>query len=109
MKFELLDPNVSLGTNIVLIIANILNLVYNLPQIVHTYKTKSTKDFSSWFLILRIVTNIIWTWYAIEIDSLLLLINNLVTVLSSIFIAYYKFYNRRAVAYEMVELSEQSA
>ena len=90
MKFNMMDNNVSLTMNIFLIIANVINLVYNLPQIIKTYKTKSTGDFSEWFLLLRFVGNIIWIPYAIEINSLLLLINTIVTVMSSIFIGYYK-------------------
>lgn len=90
MKFNMMDNNVSLTMNIFLIIANVINLVYNLPQIIKTYKTKSTGDFSEWFLLLRFVGNIIWIPYAIEINSLLLLINTIVTVMSSFFIGYYK-------------------
>ncbi len=90
MKLNLIDDNVSTTMNVFLIIANVINLVYNVPQIIKTYKTKSTGDFSSIFLFLRIVGNVIWIPYSIQIDSLLLLINTLVTVLSSIFISYYK-------------------
>ena len=90
MKFELMDPNVPLGMNIMLIIANVINLVYNIPQMVQTYRTKSTRDFSGWFLSLRIVGNIIWVIYAIYIANLLMLINNIVTVGASIFVGYYK-------------------
>ena len=86
----MMDNNVSLTMNIFLIIANVINLVYNLPQIIKTYKTKSTGDFSEWFLLLRFIGNTIWIPYAIEINSLLLLINTIVTVCSSIFIGYYK-------------------
>jgi len=67
--------------------------VYNIPQMVHTYKTKSTKDFSIWFITLRIFGNSIWVLYEIEVNSMLMLINNTVTVLSSIFICYYKVIN----------------
>jgi len=90
MKFQILDDNVSTTMNVFLVIANVLNLVYNIPQMVKTYKTKSTGDFSELFLLLRIVGNTIWIGYAIEIDSMLVLINNLVTVLSSMFIGFYK-------------------
>ena len=90
MKFKILDGNVSLTMNVFLVIANIINIIYNLPQVIKTYKTKSTKDFSEWFLFLRIIGNIIWVAYSIEVDSLLMLINNLVTVAASIFIGYYK-------------------
>ena len=91
MDFNIMDKNVNLTMNIFLIIANIINLIYNIPQIVKTYKTKSTKDFSGWFLLLRVFGNIIWVAYAVVVNSLLMLINNVVTVLSSIFIGYYKY------------------
>ena len=90
MKLTLLDNNVSMTMNVFLSIANIINLIYNIPQVVKTIKTKSTKDFSSWFIFLRIVGNIIWVVYSIDIDSLQMLINTCVTVLASIIIGYYK-------------------
>ena len=90
MKFELINDDVSMTMNVFVIIANIINLVYNIPQMVKTYQRKSTKDLSSWFIFLRIVGNSIWIGYAIEIDSMMMLINNIITVSSSIFIAYYK-------------------
>jgi MtN3 and saliva related transmembrane protein len=90
MKFSFIDRNVSTTMNVFLVIANIINLFYNIPQMVTTYKRKSTKDFSTTFLVLRIVGNLIWIGYAIEVSSLLMLINNIVTVLSSVFISYYK-------------------
>jgi len=90
MKFEIMDPNVSLTMNIFIIIANIINVIYNVPQMVKTYKRKSTKDFSGTFLFLRIIGNTIWIAYAVEVDSMLMLINNIVTVIASIFIGYYK-------------------
>ena len=85
-----MDKDVSLTMNVFLIIANIINVVYNIPQMVKTYKCKSTKELSSWFLFLRIVGNIIWVGYAIEVDSMMMLINTIVTVIASIFISYYK-------------------
>jgi MtN3 and saliva related transmembrane protein len=90
MNFSILDDNVSLTMNILIIIANIINLFYNIPQMIKTYRTKSTRDFSGLFIILRIVANIIWVAYSIEINSLLMLVNNLVTVIASVFIGYYK-------------------
>ena len=90
MQFILIDDNISLTMNIFLIIANIINIVYNIPQMVKTYKCKSTKDLSSWFLFLRVIANIIWVGYAIEVDSMMMLINTVVTVVASIFIGYYK-------------------
>ncbi len=90
MQFDIIDHNVSLTTNIFLVIANIINLFYNIPQMYKTYKCKSTKDFSTLFLSFRFIGNLIWVEYAVEIGSLLMLINNVVTVVSTLFIGYYK-------------------
>ena len=90
LQFDLLDKNVSVTMNVFLVIANVINVLYNIPQMVKTYKIKSTSDISEWFLLLRFLGNIIWIAYAIEINSLLFLINNTITVLSSAFIGYYK-------------------
>ena len=90
MKLTIIDPHVSDTMNGFLIVANIINLIYNVPQMVRTYQTKSTKDFSTWFIFLRIIGNAIWIVYAIDIDSLQMLINNCVTVFASLFISYYK-------------------
>jgi uncharacterized protein with PQ loop repeat len=49
MRFDIIDHNVSTTTNIFLVIANIINLFYNIPQMYKTYKCKSTKDFSGIF------------------------------------------------------------
>jgi MtN3 and saliva related transmembrane protein len=90
MQLDILDQNVSVTMNVFLIIANILNLVYNIPQMVQTYRTKTTRDFSTTFLLMRVVGNIIWVVYSVEIGSVLFLINNVVTVVASLFIGYYK-------------------
>jgi uncharacterized protein with PQ loop repeat len=89
MHFSFIDKNVNLPMNVFLVIGNIINLIYNLPQIIKTIKTKSTKDFSGWFISLRIVSNVIWIAYAIEINSFLMLINTIVTIISSIIIGSY--------------------
>jgi MtN3 and saliva related transmembrane protein len=86
-----MDPDVSPTMNVFLIIANVINVVYNLPQMIHTYRTKSTRDFNTWFIVLRIVGNFIWVVYAAEVKSTLMIINNVVTVAASVFIGYYKF------------------
>lgn len=94
------DNNVDLTMNIFLIIANIINLIYNIPQIIKTYKTKSTGDFSKLFISLRIIGNIIWLVYAIQIKSIMFIINNVITILSSIFIGYYMIINYYKDKYE---------
>lgn len=101
MKFEFFDPNLPLSMNILLVAANVINLVYNIPQIVHTYRKKTTADFSAWFLFLRILGNTIWVVYAIYVSNLLLLINNIVTVLASVFVAWYKVRELLASRYKV--------
>ena len=107
MQITIIDPNVSITMNVFLSIANIINLIYNIPHMIKTYKTKSTKDFSSWFIFLRIFGNIIWIFYAIDIDSIQMLVNTTVTVTSSIFIGYYQcnelYYNYKKKQYEIIE------
>jgi len=90
MDFSIFDNSVSNTMNVFLVIGNIINFVYNLPQMVKTYKTKSTRDFSSTFLFLRVVGNTIWLVYSIEIKSFLFLLCNVVSVGASVFISYYK-------------------
>ena len=85
------DENVSPTMNVFLVIANIINIIYNVPQVVKTYQTKSTKDFSSWFIFMRIVGNSIWFTYSLEINNIQMIINNTITVSSSLFIGYYKY------------------
>ena len=94
MKFSIIDPHVNTTMNAFLVIANVLNLVYNLPQVIQTYRTKSTGDINPWFIGLRIIGNCIWMAYSVYINSFFLLLNNVVTVVSSLFIGYYKYRNR---------------
>lgn len=90
MKMDILDPHVGPTMNVFLVLANVINVLYNLPQVYRTYKRKTTGDLSSWFLFLRMLCNFIWIAYAIETDSFPLLLNNTVVVLSTMFISYYK-------------------
>jgi uncharacterized protein with PQ loop repeat len=76
--------------NILLIVANVINLVYNIPQMVRTYKTKSANDFDVWFLSLRVLYNFLWILYGIEVDSDLVSLNSIVTIFATLFVSYYK-------------------
>jgi MtN3 and saliva related transmembrane protein len=90
MDFSIFDDKVSTTMNVFLVIGNVINFIYNIPQVVKTYKTKSTKDFSPTFLFMRVIGNIIWLAYSIELRAFLFILSNIVSVLSSIFISYYK-------------------
>ena len=90
MDFSIFDDKVSVTMNVFLVIGNIINFVYNIPQVVKTYKTKSTKDFSPTFLFMRVIGNCIWLAYSIELQQFLFMLSNVVSVLAAIFISYYK-------------------
>ena len=90
MHFSIFDENVSTTMNVFLVIGNIINLIYNIPQMVKTYKSKSTGDFSPTFLFMRVAGNVIWLAYSIELNEFLFIFSNVVSVFSSIFISYYK-------------------
>jgi MtN3 and saliva related transmembrane protein len=84
------DDSVSTTMNVFLVIGNVINFIYNIPQVIKTYKTKSTRDFSSTFLFMRVIGNCIWLSYAIELKAFLFILSNIVSVISSIIISYYK-------------------
>jgi uncharacterized protein with PQ loop repeat len=90
MHIKILDPNVGITMNIFIIIGNVITLFQNVPQVIKTYKVKSTRDFSAVFLLMRVSACFIWGAYSIEIESLLMLINNLITLFSTLFLGYYK-------------------
>ena len=90
MHFHIFDENVSTTMNVFLVIGNIINLIYNIPQMVKTYKSKTTGDFSSTFLFMRVVGNSIWLAYSLELNEFLFIVSNVVSVFSSVFISYYK-------------------
>jgi uncharacterized protein with PQ loop repeat len=90
MRFTIFDENVSTTMNVFLVLGNIINLIYNIPQMVKTYKSKSTGDFSPTFLFMRVAGNVIWLAYSIELNEFLFLFSNVVSVFSSVFISYYK-------------------
>jgi MtN3 and saliva related transmembrane protein len=105
MDFSIFDDNVSTTMNVFLVIGNIINFVYNIPQVIKTYKTKSTKDFSSTFLFMRVIGNCIWLAYSIELKAFLFILSNIVSVISSIFISYYKvleIHQKRLIAKDII-------
>jgi len=105
MDFSIFDNNVSYIMNVFLLIGNINNFVYNIPQLVKTYKIKSTKDFSASFLFMRVFGNCIWLAYSIELQAFLFIMSNIVSLFSSMFVSYYKvieLYNDRQNSYKKI-------
>jgi uncharacterized protein with PQ loop repeat len=91
MKFDIMDPNVGIEMNVFLILGNIICIGYNVPQMIHTYRSKSTRDINSWFIILRIIGNSPFVAYSICTGEVNLFISYSFAIFSSIFIGYFKY------------------
>ena len=89
----------------IVILANIIGFVYNLPQVILTIKTKKTDDISGTFLILRFISSVLWIIYSSYIFSIDVLISWLITCSSNIVIMYYKFFYKNNT--EETEETEQ--
>jgi len=93
--------NIAFKNNI-LIVCNIINVIYHVPQIIKTYKTKSVKDFDPYYLFLGNLHSLCWVMYSISDNNYLMLFNSCVTVFSISFVSYYKitsyisdYYNKK--------------
>ena len=74
----------------ILIACNVINVIYHVPQIIKTYRTKSVKDFDSWYLFLGNLHSFCWVLYSIEDNNSLMMFNSCVTMFSVSFVSYYK-------------------
>jgi len=74
----------------ILITCNVINVIYHVPQIIKTYRTKSVKDFDSWYLFLGNLHSFCWVLYSIEDNNGLMMFNSCVTMFSISFVSYYK-------------------
>ena len=81
--------NIAFKNNI-LIVCNIINVIYHVPQIIKTYKTKSVKDFDPYYLFLGNLHSLCWVMYSISDNNYLMLFNSCITVFSISFVSYYK-------------------
>ena len=71
--------------------ANSISLIYNIPQMVHTYQTKKTADISAMFLILRFVSSFMWCFYCVWFQMYDVGATWLFTLVSNMMIMYFKF------------------
>ena len=62
---------------------NILNLLYNIPQVILVLKHRSARNISKWFLVLRIFSSMTWVAYAWLENDKFITASYLVTLLSS--------------------------
>jgi uncharacterized protein with PQ loop repeat len=77
----------------ILIACNVINVIYHVPQIIKTYRTKSVKDFDSWYLFLGNLHSFCWVLYSIEDNNSLMMFNSCVTMFSISFVSYYKIHS----------------
>lgn len=90
-----------LWAKILVWVANILGLLYNIPQIYHTYQTKKVDDISTTSLVLRFISSLLWSFYSIYFNMLDVGISWYITFISSVLILYYKV--RQKILEEMKE------
>lgn len=79
--------------NSILVVCNVINVIYHLPQIIKTYKTKSVKDFDPYYLFLGNLHSFCWVLYSIEDNNSLMIFNSCVTMFSISFVSYYKIHS----------------
>jgi uncharacterized protein with PQ loop repeat len=87
----------------ILITCNVINVIYHLPQIIKTYKTKSVADFDPYYLILGNLHSFCWVLYGIKDNNGLMIFNSCVSMFSISFVSYYKVRNyiiERNIIYE---------
>lgn len=87
-----LNSSLPLWVQIVGYLGNFSILIYNFPQIYKTIKTKSTKDISCAFLIIRVLSSILWLIYSSYTMEYFVLLSWIITGSSTVIILYYKFF-----------------
>ena len=83
-------------------VGNILSVIYNIPQMWHTYKMKKATDISIHFLWMRLTSSIIWVSYCLYYSMWDVLVSWAMSLVSTVMIMYYKIYP----GHEMIELRE---
>lgn len=91
----------------ILIVCNVINVIYHLPQIVKTYRTKSVKDFDSWYLFLGNLHSISWVLYGIEDKNGLMIFNSCVSIFSISFVSYYKIHSYIVERYNIKNIKNE--
>ncbi len=75
---------------IVGIFAGALSCTTFIPQVVKTFKTKSTKDISLVMFVIALVSSALWLIYGMLIDSISVTYTNVLVFISSIIMLYLK-------------------
>ena len=101
------NPSVELFMTILVNIANVLSILYNVPQMWRTHKLKKADDISSHFLWMRLSAGIIWSIYCIYYKMWYVIISWTTTIISTTQILYYKYYPSPLAPVPLIEQQEQ--
>ena len=107
MKTSNENPNVELFMTVLVNIANVLSILYNVPQMWRTHKLKKADDISSHFLWMRLSAGIIWSTYCIYYRMWYVIISWTTTIISTTQILYYKYYPSPLAPVPLIEQQEQ--
>ena len=101
------NPNVELFMTILVNIANVLSILYNVPQMWKTHKLKKADDISSHFLWMRLSAGIIWSIYCIYYKMWYVIISWTTTIISTTQILYYKYYPSPLAPVPLIEQQQE--
>jgi uncharacterized protein with PQ loop repeat len=101
------NPNVELFMTILVNIANVLSILYNVPQMWRTHKLKKADDISSHFLWMRLSAGIIWSIYCIYYKMWYVIISWTTTIISTTQILYYKYYPSPLAPVPLIEEQQE--
>lgn len=88
--FDFFDESLPTWLNVIVLIANVIGLIYNVPQMWTTFRRASTDDISGLFLLFRFSSGIMWLIFSFYVQNVQLIISNSITTGSTIFIGAYK-------------------
>jgi uncharacterized protein with PQ loop repeat len=93
------------------IVANVIGFVYNVPQVILTIRTKSANDISLVFLSMRLLSALLWLIYSGIVWSPDVFISWVITGTSSGVLLYYKivYSSRDQLCKEFVWKRENNA
>ncbi len=95
--------DIPIAWRIALNASNLVGLVYNIPQMYHTWKTRRTRDISTTAQVLRVLSSIVWVAYAVHFAQPEIGISWGVSLLSSVWTLGFKFkyeWNRKQTTTE---------
>ena len=72
-------------------VASALSSMTFIPQVYHTWKTKSVKDLNLWMIWIVFVSTVIWLIYGIEKELLPVVICNSIICFLSLVMIYFKY------------------